>query len=254
VPSDSLRITSFQGSYSGSSFVVDGLKGLGSQDAVTRELGPKKLYYLLPAKGPAPLLVVLPGGNGSAKDVLPFWKNAHELAFKRSIHIAVVSAPRFDAEQNVTWVTRFWKDRVQDASFVIEDFACDVVEDARKQVEVDAKKIILHGVSSGGPPVYALLYEKDSPFTGYWILSSVFRPNQLPSPDHTVGRRVYLQHAREDQTTPFRMAQDAYAALEKRGSGEVSLDELPSGHGYPIGQKTPVWVSLRRAVEILTLD
>ena len=139
----------------------------------------KKRYFLIGAKDAKPpaegsgLLIVLPGGDGSAK-FQPFIRRIHKNVLNDRWLIAEAVAPKWDENQfnRVVWPTATSK--YPAAKFTTEEFIRAIVADVRAKVKIDPRRVILLGWSSGGPPCYAEALRKDSPVTGAFIAMSVF--------------------------------------------------------------------------------
>jgi hypothetical protein len=110
----------------------------------------KKRYFLIGAKVPRPtaagygLLIVLPGGDGSA-DFRPFVRRIHTNVLNGRWLIAEAVAPRWDEGQfrQVVWPTA--ASRYPAARFTTEEFVRDIVADARARAQVDPRRVILLG-------------------------------------------------------------------------------------------------------------
>ena len=168
-----------------------------------------------------PLLVVLPGGDGST-EFHRFVRHIHRELLDGQYLIAQPIAP-----PHIVWPTEYWKDRIR----TTEDAIAAVVNDVAEKHQVDRNRVYALGWSSSGPAVYAAFLQEDSPLTGAFIAMSVFKPDQLPVLSNAAGRRVYLLHSPEDATCPYRMAVDAKEQLSANG-GEVMLVDYAGGHGW----------------------
>jgi RNA polymerase sigma factor (sigma-70 family) len=194
-----------------------------------------KRYFLVGKTDKAPaggyrLLVVLPGGDGSA-DFNPFIRRIHKNALNERWLIAQLVAPKWDADQfdSVVWPTEGLK--YPAAKFTTEEFVNHVIGAVKARVAVDPKRIFLLGWSSGGPPCYAAAAQKGSPVTGAFIAMSVFKPAQLPALANLKGKAFYLLQSPDDRVTPLRFAVAAEEALKGAGA-QVHLERYPGGHGW----------------------
>lgn len=210
----------------------------------------QKQYFLIgnTEKAPVggfPLLIVLPGGDGSA-NFRPFLQRVYKNALKQPWLLVQVVAPRWDDKQfnNVVWPTTGLPYAA--ARFTTEDLIGEVVQDVGKQVTVDPKRIYLLGWSSGGPPCYATLLRADSPIRGAFIAMSIYRPGRLPPLSNARGKRIYLLQSPDDQVTPIQWAENAALDLTDAGA-DVKFQRYSGGHGW-IGD---VWSMLRTGVEWL---
>jgi predicted esterase len=186
-------------------------------------------YLFAPAREkPAGLLVVLPGGDGSA-DFHPFVRNIGRGALEGRYAVAQPLATKWTAEQEIVWPSA--KLKVPGMKFGTEDLVAKVVEDVAGKHKIDRKRVFVLGWSSGGPPSYATLMQKESPATGALVAMSVYQPNYLPAPKNAAGRSFYILHSRQDQVCPFRMAEQARDVL-KRAGAIVEFAEYDGGHGW----------------------
>jgi RNA polymerase sigma factor (sigma-70 family) len=258
-----LPLATFQGEAETSSMVIDGVRGhkfaqksLPPSAQASRQSGDedpladvadvpaldlrvggdaKKRYFLVGKADRAPaggyrLLVVLPGGDGSA-DFNPFIRRIHKNVLKERWLIAQLVAPQWDEDQfeNVVWPTERLK--YPAAKFTTEEFINDVVATVKARVKVDPKRVYLLGWSSGGPPSYASAARKESPVTGAFIAMSVFKPGQLPALGNVKGKAFYLLQSPDDRVTPLRFAEAAEKALDGAGA-RVHLERYAGGHGW----------------------
>jgi predicted esterase len=197
----------------------------------------KKRYFLIGAhedvKPPIEgygLLIVLPGGDGSA-DFNPFVRRIYKNALNKQWLIAQPVAPQWDENQfnQVVWPTA--KLRYPAAKFTTEEFIEAVLVDVKKRQPVDPKRVILLGWSSGGLPCYSMTARKDSPITGAFIAMSVFKPDLMPALENSKGKAFYLLQSPDDRVTPFRFAEAAEKALRAVGAN-VKLQQYEGGHGW----------------------
>jgi predicted esterase len=195
------------------------------------KLAKKQIYFLIGADAKAqelrPLLLVLPGGDGS-EEFNPFikriWKNAAP-----DYVVAQLVAVGTDDPKNIIWPTATVRHVKQ--NFTTESFIADVVKDVSKRVKIDPQRVYALGWSSGGPPLYAAAATESSPVKGHFVAMSVFRANMIGRPAVAKTRRFYIYHSREDRVCPFKMAEEAKTQLEKMGA-EVKFVEYAGGHGW----------------------
>jgi predicted esterase len=211
----------------------------------------KKRYFLigrtvdrLPAKGYG-LLIVLPGGDGSA-DFQPFIRRMHKNVLKDRWLVAEAVAPKWDEKQfnQVVWPTEAL--RYPAAKFTTEAFIRDIIADVRKREKIDPRRVFLLGWSSGGPPCYAMAMQKDTPVTGAFIAMSVFRPGQRPGPEAAKGKAFYLLQSPQDRVTTIQHAEAAEKALQAAGA-RVRLSRYEGGHGW----HGPIWTMIGEGIEWL---
>jgi predicted esterase len=180
-----------------------------------------------PARGPHPLLLVLPGGDGSA-DFRPFVTNIWREAAPDDMLVAQLVAPRWSAGQfdAVVWPTEGlgW----DAARFTTEAFVEAVVDDVAARYDVDRERVWLLAWSSGGPAAYASLVR--GPATGAFVAMSVFRPEHVGDLAGAAGTRVHILHSPGDfiaMNFPER-ARDMLAAA----GATTRLETYSGGHGW----------------------
>lgn len=197
----------------------------------------RQRYFLIgkvePVDSPADaagLVVVLPGGDGSA-DFHPFLRRISKNVLPRGWLIAQAVAPQWDRKQaeQVVWPTE--RLPYPAAKFTTEDFIEAIIADVRARAKVDSRRIFLLGWSSGGPPCYAAALRKETPVTGAFIAMSVFKPQLVPAIENSRGRAFYLLQSPDDRVTPIRFAVDAEKALTAAGA-RVRLQRYDGGHGW----------------------
>jgi predicted esterase len=196
----------------------------------------KKRYFLIgdidlptPSAG-RPLLVVLPGGDGGP-DFSNWVKTIDREALSEEWLVAQMVAPRWDEQQfsRLVWPTA--GSRYPGAEFTTEELVESVLGDVRKKAKIDPARIYVLGWSSGGPPSYALLLQKDSPFRGGLIAMSIFKTSREEAKRRLAGKRFYLLQSPEDKVTRFFFAEEAVKQLEAAG-GSVKLQTYEGGHGW----------------------
>lgn len=192
-------------------------------------------YFLIGAKdgatappGGYALLLVLPGGDGSA-EFNPFVKRIWKNALPQGFLVAQLVAVSSNNKQQIVWPTTRTKDPKQD--FPTEQFIRNVIDDVKKLHTVDDGRIYAMGWSSGGPAVYACALAKDSPLRGAFVAMSVFIKSALPPIENAKGRRFFLYQSPEDKLTRYVSATQAEEALRAAGA-EVILRDYPGGHGW----------------------
>ena len=211
----------------GSSSVAAGETPLPTPTEVKTAGGGLARYILIPPARPpqeqarVPLLLVLPGGDGSV-EFHPFVRSIHELALEGRFAVAQVVAP-----PHVVWPTRSstatWGTTGESLTAIIDDVA--------RGQPIDKDQVYALAWSSSGPAVYEAMLEPKSPLAGAFIAMSVFRPNDLPPLAAASGRRIYLLHSPDDAICPYRMAVDAKARLSAAGA-DVTLVDYAGGHGW----------------------
>lgn len=170
------------------------------------------------------LLIVLPGGDGSA-DFQPFVQRIAENAAPGDYIVAQAVAPAWSRAKDIVWPRR--SDRPRDAA-PTEDFVHAIIAAVREEQPIDADRIFLLGWSSGGPPCYAIALAKDSPVRGALVAMSVFKPEG--SLAGAKGRAFYVLHSPQDFIA-MRFPEAAVKDLARAGATTI-LQTYEGGHGW----------------------
>ena len=193
----------------------------------------KQRYFLIDhSKGKAPsdrskLLLVLPGGDGSA-DFNPFVTNIAKHATGQDWLVAQLIAVKWTPQQRIVWPTA--NSKVEKMEFTTEDFIKAVIKDVAAENRIDKEHIYTLTWSSSGPAAYAASLVLDE-IRGSFIAMSVFKPAMLPDLSKGKGHRYLIYHSPGDKICPFRMAKDAGKQLAKAGA-EVKFLTYQGGHGW----------------------
>lgn len=228
----------------------DDVKDVPSQD-LTAGKDEKKRYFLIgPAKdakepkGGYGLVVVLPGGSGSA-DFHTFVKRIFKNAIPDGYLVAQPVAVKWADGQEIVWPTAGNKKDVTSAKFTTEEFVAAVIDDAAARHKLDPQRVFTLSWSSGGPAAYAVALTSKK-VTGSLVAMSVFKPDQLPELKGAKGHPFYLYHSPDDRVCPYRMAEQAEKELGKAGA-KVKLVEYEGGHGW----RGPLYDDLKAGIEWL---
>jgi predicted esterase len=192
----------------------------------------QRRYYLIPARGKPPtkghaLLVVLPGGDGSA-DFRPFVGRIAEQALGEDFVVAQLVAPAHPKSAELVWPKR--RDKVPTVKVATEDFIAQVIAAAQKAHAVDAERVFLLGWSSSGPACYATVADAAASVRGAFVAMSVFHAQQLAKIEGVAGRAVYVLHSPDDKI-PLSFAQTAVQRLAAAGA-KTELATYEGGHGW----------------------
>jgi len=195
------------------------------------------------------LLVVLTS-DGDAASAAGFWQDAALNALGRKYFVAVVAAPKWIDNQPVVWVTEQDLKTVKTAKFATETLVNDVVNDVTGMtgVSVDRARIYLHGVGAAGSAVFSASLAENSPFKGFWVLSSTFKSAGLPPLERSSGRHYYIQNAKDDHAHPQWMAEAAQKLLMQKGA-TVKLD--PTAGYLGVQSSSTVTDQIRGAISWL---
>lgn len=211
------------------------------QDIPSQEIriadDPNQRYFLIGDTSVAPpktgfkLLIVLPGGDGSAA-FEPFVRRIRKYALDDqwivAQPLAVVWNTSTPKDQQIVWPKKF--DNVADAKFSTEDFVNRVITDVKSKVTVDPKNVITLSWSSSGHAAYAIAVQPDSPVTGSYIAMSVFRAKEYNTA-HVKGRRLVIDHSPDDQVCPYDHSVTAEKTLTAAGA-EIKRLTYNGGHGW----------------------
>ncbi|HTU91787.1 MAG TPA: hypothetical protein VMF69_17020 [Gemmataceae bacterium] len=217
------------------------LRAGGDADKRYFLIGPKK-----DAKPPAEgyrLLIVMPGGDGSA-DFHPFVKRIYKNALSDRYLAAQPIAVKWTADQEIVWPTK--TNPVDKMKFSTEEFIDAVIEDAVKKHKIDRSRIFSLSWSSSGPAAYAASLRNKSSIKGSFIAMSVFNPRFLPPLKEAKGHAYYLYHSQQDRICPYRMAEQAKTRLTENGA-KVRLETYEGGHGW----RGNVYKDIRQGVDWL---
>jgi len=197
---------------------------------------PNKKYFLIGAKPDARpaekgygLIVVLPGGDGSAA-FNPFVRRIYKNSVPEGFLLAQMVAVEWTPGQfkKLVWPTQ--KSPAQGMTFATEDYFDAVVQDAGQRQKIDASRVYTVSWSSGGPAAYAIAIRKNKPVAGSFVAMSVFKP-KAHDLTHAKGQAFFLYQSGEDSVTPLEHAETAKTALLGAGA-DVELKTYPGGHGW----------------------
>ncbi|MDD5008940.1 MAG: hypothetical protein PHC68_11160 [Syntrophorhabdaceae bacterium] len=225
------------------------IEGIKSVQREVHNNSNMKYWVLAPKNIPKEgfgLIVVLAGGDGDGGKNVPFWENVIMRSLEDRYIVVLPVAPKWDKNQEITWPTDRHRDTVKGMQFTTEEFVSELVDEIVKENKINSNHIWLHGVSSGGPAVYTISLSHPACFKGYYVLSSVFKIDWLPSLYLAKGKKYYIQHSQEDKICPFWMAKKA--AFQLRENGAIAeLDLFQGPHGYPFKEGHPDWYSIKAA-------
>ena len=277
-------VATFQGEYTGRSFVVDGARGRNfaqkSQDAggapgrslATKPAQPKddpladvadipsqelqaagdpnKRFMLIgPRKNTKPPaegygLVVIMPGGDGSADFHPFVKRIYKNALSDRYLAAQPIAVKWSSEQTIVWPTK--TNPVAKMKFGTEEFLDAVIADVAKKHKLDRARVFSLSWSSSGPAAYAASLQDTHSVKGSFIAMSVFNPRFLPSLKLAKDHAYYLYHSQQDRVCPYRMAEQAEKILAENGA-KVHLETYEGGHGW----RGDVFGDIRKGIEWL---
>lgn len=218
-----------------------GLAQTATSRAVERSLegfAPGVYFTIPPRTAPAagkkpPLLVVLPGGDGS-REFLPFVENGILGAAPAECVGVLVASPVWQPDQKIVWPTA--QSKVPGMEWTTEAFVAAIVKAVQKEYGTDPRRTAVLGWSSSGPAVHGMLLDKKAPFARGYVAMSVWRDATRAALQGAKGRRIVLDQSPDDQVTTFANVRDAFAALQGAGA-VVRLSTYAGGHGW---QDAPV--------------
>ena len=209
----------------------------------------QRLYHLIgrdeTAEAPEDgyrLLVVLPGGDGSA-GFRDFVRRIRKHVLGEGWIVAQLVAPVWDEDQKVVWPTKALPHPKM--KFTTEEFVGDVIDDVEAALPIDPDFVFAMGWSSSGTPVYRAALLKDTKITGAFVAMSVWKPDQVGKLKLGKGRAFAILHSPED-FIPIRMAEEARAALEEV-KARVHYATYAGGHGW----KDDPYGKMRAAIAFL---
>jgi len=166
---------------------------------------------------PWPLVVALHGGSGEGRDFI--WTWLREARGRRFLLLAPTS-------RGPTWSLM--------GADVDAPALRNMVAAVMERFSVDAKRVLLTGLSDGA--TYSLLagLQEDMPFTALAPLSGVLHPMNYANGnmERAAGMRIHLTHGALDWMFPVDVARVAAAELEKAGA-EIEYHEIEDlSHTY----------------------
>ena len=192
-----------------------------------------QVYRLLPPKSEAStyrLLVILPGGDGSA-EFSPWCQTIQAQVVSDDFVVAQMIAPTWKTPA-ATWPSDLVP--TPEMKLSIDELFAEVVEDAGSVYKIEDGEVYTLSWSSGGPAAY-LVAATRSEVKGHFVAMSVFREAWLPRRLNRVrGQRFFLYHSPEDPVCPIALAEAAKVRLEQEGA-EVKWRTYSGGHGWAPG-------------------
>jgi len=176
------------------------------------------------------LLLVLPGGNGSA-DFLPFCANViTALGTPKDFLVAELVAPVWGKqdESTIVWPSEAFPNKA--ARFTTEAFIDAVITDVGKQYTIHDGWIFALGWSSSGHALYNSSFENPR-IRGSFIAMSCFQPARFQHLASAKGKRYYFWHSPEDTVCPYSGAETAASMLSNAGAFAI-LKSYKGGHGW----------------------
>lgn len=179
-------------------------------------------------KGGYKVMMILPGGNGSAQ-FEPFVQRIMKYALPKGYVVVQPIAVKWTEAQKIVWPTKVAP--VKGMKFTTEQAMDAILKDVSKQVKVDKKHVYAMGWSSSGPAVYAAALRKKTPFKGYYVSMSVFKENERARLRNAEKQKFYIEHGDSDRVCPLWMAKKAAEVL-KANKAKVEFSVYQGGHGW----------------------
>ena len=192
----------------------------------------KMQYFLVGPKTEKPpkdgykVLLVLPGGDGSA-EFRPFVTNIAANSLSDDYLLVQLVAPTWRTKPQITWPTT--KVREPGMKFTTEEFIDAVVAEVKTRHKVDDKHVYALGWSSGGPAVYAAALREKTPLTGVFVAMSVFKPLDYGPAKTAAGKAFYILHSPTDFIPMRPTIRQAGAGQVRRKSSSRSTKAVMAG-------------------------
>lgn len=172
-----------------------------------------------------PLVFALHGGSGNGRSFL--WSWVREARTFGAIVIAPTAKGR-------TWAIQGPDPDTPNLAMMLEA--------ARRQWNIDPRRILLSGMSDGGTFSYVSGLEPGSPFTHLAPTAAAFHPMMAAYADRErlQGLPIHITHGVLDWMFPIDMAREAAQALTQAGAAVTyrELDDL--SHTYPRELNGPI--------------
>ncbi|QDU32643.1 Regulatory protein BlaR1 [Poriferisphaera corsica] len=181
---------------------------------------------------PRPLLLILPGGDGS-EDFHFFCRRLYKFAALKADPAFIAAqpiAPVWNPQQakKVVWPNRYHK--IQGVRIPTEIIIENIINDIASNHNIDRSRVIALGWSSAGPAVYDLTLQPNSPITGSFAAMSVFKPT--PQQLHYAKNKpIFIYHGSKDTLIDIDLALEAESQLKSKGAN-VQLKTYNGPHGW----------------------
>lgn len=164
------------------------------------------------------LLVVLTPGDGNGANMVNNWMDVAQEQLRGRYLVALPVAPRWSADQKITWLTRNSLSQTKEAKFTTEEFVTNIVKDIAANYLLDAERVFVYGSTDSGIAAYNTALDTNTRVRGAYLVNSPFKGALLPPLKGAKGRKFYLHHSREDKTTPYIIAATAQKLLTDNGA------------------------------------
>jgi len=172
-----------------------------------------------------PLVMALHGGSGNGRGFLWSWlRDARGFG-------AILAAP---TASGPTWALMGDDSDTPNLARILNSI--------RSRWNVDAKRMLLTGMSDGGTFCYVTGFESTSPFTHLAPVAATFHPlmAEIADAERLRGLPVHIVHGRLDWMFPVQVARQTKDALSAAGANVTyrELDDL--SHTYPREMNAPI--------------
>lgn len=167
---------------------------------------------------PHPLIVALHGGSGHGRNFLWNWVKT---ARTRGVIVACPTAT------GSTWALG--------GPDMDSPHLSHVVEFVRTRWNIDARRLLLSGMSDGGTFTLLSGLQAESPFTHLAPFAAGFHPllAEMADPGRVRGLPIYLVHGARDWMFPVELAQTAQRMLTHVGASLTYREVSDLAHVYP---------------------
>jgi phospholipase/carboxylesterase len=170
-----------------------------------------------------PLVMALHGGSGNGRGFL--WSWLRDARSRGAILVAPTATG--DTSNKTTWA--LMGDDTDTPNLA------RILDSVRSRWNIDAKRMLLTGMSDGGTFCYVTGFESASPFTHLAPVSATFHPLMVEMADaeRLRGLPIHIVHGRLDWMFPVQVARQTRQALSAAGA-DVTYRELDDlSHTYP---------------------
>ncbi|MBI2683623.1 MAG: dienelactone hydrolase family protein [Acidobacteriales bacterium] len=197
--------------------------GTGISHRSIRSGGQERAFYLfIPEKpavrksSPLPLVVLLHGTGGDGREQIEAWK---KLAEREAV---LLVAPTGKGKYG-------WQVPIDGPEFLY-----DVVEQVKKELPVDGRRVYLFGYSNGADMAFYIAPQQSQYYAAAVMFAGSLRQRQFAMLDH-VKRKIPLAYfiGGEDKVYPLAEAHPTRDAVRKRGI-KLEYREI-SGAGHDFG-------------------
>jgi phospholipase/carboxylesterase len=165
-----------------------------------------------------PLVMALHGGSGNGRGFL--WSWLRDARSRGAILVAPTARGR-------TWA--LMGEDIDTPNLV------RILEFVRSRWNVDARRMLLTGMSDGGTFCYVSGFESTSPFTHLAPIAATFHPllAEVADAQRLHGLSIHIVHGRRDWMFPVQVARQTQQALSAAGAAVIYRELEDLSHAYP---------------------